>query len=40
MSYSWCSIKDDYRTLFGWEVVNVVNMYDDPDEEPATNAFK
>jgi len=25
-SYSWCSIKDDYRTLVGLESVNVVDM--------------
>jgi len=33
-SYSWCSLKDDYRTLVGLEGVNVVNSSDnDIDEE-------
>lgn len=33
---SWCSIKDDYRTLAELEGVNVVNLYtgiNDEDED-------
>ncbi len=30
---SWCSIKDDYRTLAELEDVSVVNLYTDIDEE-------
>jgi hypothetical protein len=30
---SWCSIKDDYRTLVDLEVVNVVNPYMEIDED-------
>ena len=29
---SWCSIKDDHRTLFGSEGVNVVEKYVVSDE--------
>lgn len=31
-SYSWCSIKDDHRTSFGLDGVNVANMYTEIDE--------
>ena len=30
---SWCSIKDDYKTLIGLEGVNVANLYTDIDDE-------
>jgi hypothetical protein len=30
---TWCSIKDDYRTLLNLEDVNIVNFYSDIDEE-------
>lgn len=30
---TWCSIKNDYRTLVGLEDVNVVETYTDIDEE-------
>ena len=29
---SWCSIKDDYRTLAGLEDANIVNLHDDTSE--------
>ncbi len=29
---SWCSIKNDYRTLVGLEDVNVVETYTDIEE--------
>jgi hypothetical protein len=32
-SFSWCSIKNDYRTLVGLEDVNVVETYADIDED-------
>jgi len=32
INFSWCSIKDDYRTLVDLKVVNVVNMYAESDE--------
>ena len=32
----WCSIKDDHRTLFDLEGVNVVKSYVDIDEEIKT----
>jgi hypothetical protein len=31
--YSWCRIKDDYRTLVDLEDVNVVNLYSDTNEK-------
>jgi hypothetical protein len=31
-SYSWCSIKDDYRALAELEGVNVVNLHTDIDD--------
>jgi hypothetical protein len=32
-SLSWCSIKDDYRTLVGLEDVDLLDTYTDTDEE-------
>jgi len=35
--YSWCSIKDDYRTLVELEDVNDVEIYADFDEWEGNN---
>lgn len=35
--YLWCRIKDDYRTLVGLEDIDLIDTYNDTDDEEEDN---